>query len=91
LGVIGSPGSNDGQLNSPGGMATDEQGNLYVADWGNNRMQKFDSSGKFLFKWGSGGVGDGEFNGLADVALDGQGNVYVVDYFNNRIQKFRQR
>jgi DNA-binding beta-propeller fold protein YncE len=36
-----------------GGIAVDEQGNVYVADNGNQRIQKFDSSGNFLLKWGS--------------------------------------
>ena len=54
----------------------------------NNRIQKFDSSGNFITKWGSNGSGDGQFNGPQGVAVDGSGNVYVVDAYNHRIQKF---
>ncbi len=41
-----------GELNSPWGAATDAAGNVYVADAGSNRIQKFDSSGNFLRAWG---------------------------------------
>ena len=40
----GSFGSGDGQFNEPDGVAIDASGNVYVADTGNNRIQKFDSS-----------------------------------------------
>ena len=55
---------------------------------GNDRIQKFDSSGTFLTKWGSSGSGDGQFDGPVGVATDSSGNVYVADYDNHRIQKF---
>ena len=54
----GSSGTGDGQLDNPVGLATDSSGNLYVADSGNDRIQKFDSSGTFLRTWGW-GVDDG--------------------------------
>jgi len=43
----------DGQFSRPSGVAVDQDGNVYVADDGNNRVQKFDASGNFLSKWGS--------------------------------------
>lgn len=85
-------GSGDGQFgNNPdkfGDMAVDAQGNVYVTDPGNNRIQKFDSNGKFLFAWGKQGTGDGEFAVPAGVAVDAQSNVYVVDNKSSTIQKF---
>jgi DNA-binding beta-propeller fold protein YncE len=61
---------------------------MYVADWGNNRVQKFDSNGKFLTKGGTTGSGDGQFDEPTAIALDSSGNVYVVDRGNSRIQLF---
>ena len=90
----GSAGSGDGQFgtqnfyNGPNGIAVDGAGNVYVADTGNSRVQKFDGNGNFLAKWGSAGSGDGQFNIVYDVSVDVSGNIYVIDYGNNRIQKF---
>ncbi len=72
----------------PAGIAVDGAGNVYVADSGNNRIQKFDSSGTYLTQWGTSGTGNGQFNSPFGVAVDTQGNVYVVDTGNYRIQKF---
>jgi DNA-binding beta-propeller fold protein YncE len=94
LSITGDP----NPLNDPSGMALDAQGNLYVADTLNHRIQVFDSDGQFLTTWGSEGSGDGHFHfiygdpshnlALGAVAVDGQGNVYVADGGNARIQKF---
>ena len=62
-------------------------GNVYVSDRSNNRIQKFDSSGTFITKWGSYGTGDGQFRYPSGVAEDSSGNVYVADEGNHRIQK----
>jgi len=85
---IGSRGLGDGQFISPQGIALDRSGNIYVADTGNNRIQKFSPDGVFLEKWGSYGSGDGQFILPGDVKVDKSGNVYVADTGNNRIQKF---
>jgi hypothetical protein len=45
---FGTPGNGPGQLNTPHGIASDNQGNIYVADRGNRRIQVFDPSGKVL-------------------------------------------
>ena len=66
----------------------DSSGNVYVSDRYNHRIQKFDSSGNFLLKWGSFGTGDGQFARPRGNAVDSSGNVYVVDAYNHRIQKF---
>ena len=69
-------------------MATDAAGNVYVADFGNHRIQKFSSAGTYLAQWGSYGSGDGQFSTPRGVATDAAGNVYVADQGNHRIQKF---
>ena len=92
----GSQGSADGQFFGPVQAATDSSNNVYVADNGNDRVQKFSSTGAFLAKWGSNGPADGQFGvpGPTAVATDPAGNVYVADHgsplepVNDRIQKF---
>src|SRR5262249_12169883 len=59
----GNAGSGDGEFNSPIGVAVDANGNVFVADWENQRVQKFTNTGAFLAKWGSAGSGDGQFSG----------------------------
>jgi len=44
----GEPGTGPGQLNTPHSIATDDAGNVYVADRGNGRIQVFDGDGKYL-------------------------------------------
>ena len=74
-------------FNSPHGIAIDVGGNIYVADEGNNRIQKFSPDGALITRWGSYGIGDGQFNRPSCIAIDGNGNVYVTEW-NSRIQKF---
>jgi sugar lactone lactonase YvrE len=71
-----------------GGIAIDENGNVFVADHDNNRIQKFTSDGQFITRWGSQGFADGEFNKPNDIATFGSEAIYVADSQNNRIQKF---
>ncbi len=86
--TFGGPGSGDGQLSSPRGAAVDSSGNLYVAEYGNSRIQKFDGSGAYVTDWGSNGSGDGQMNQPYDVTVAPDGSVYVADTANHRIQKF---
>jgi DNA-binding beta-propeller fold protein YncE len=86
--VIGRQGGVRGQFVAPAGMAVDAEGNVYVADSGNHRIQKFDSALNFLGAFGSAGGGDGQFNEPWSVAVDAEGNIYVADTWNHRIQKF---
>ena len=89
----GSEGTGPGQFRIPDGIAVDLAGDVYVTDRENNRVQKFDSTGRLLAIWGrnggdgSLGLGAGEFNGPYAVATDGVGDVYVLDSRNNRVQK----
>ena len=85
----GSYGVGNGQFSNAHSVATDQGGNIYVADgYEGNRIQKFDGSGTFLTAWGSPGSGNGQFANPYGVATDGSGNVYVADSGNQRIQKF---
>lgn len=81
-------GSGDGQLKSPADVAVDTQGNLWIVDKSNNRIEKFDSSGKYLAKFGSLGAGNGQFNRPTAIAIATNGDLLVTDSGNGRIQRF---
>ena len=87
-GHLGRIGERRGELFKPGHAAVDRQGRVYVADWGNSRIQVFDGEGRFLAAWGGIGSDAGELNGPNSLVLDGAGNVYVTDDGNDRVQKF---
>lgn len=72
---------------SPGGIAIDGDGNLYVTDSGNNRVLKVSEYGSYLVEWGSSGDGDGQLDNPAAIGVNA-GVVCVVDYNNHRIQLF---
>ena len=74
-------------FSKPRGVAVGASG-IYVADFGNDRIKKFDSNGNLLLQWGSYGFGNGQFNLPNDITIDGDGNVYVLETSSNRVQKF---
>jgi len=99
----GTSGSGSGQFSlydgggSAGGIAVYNAGSvLYVADTGNNRIQKFDLNGNYLLQWGSLGTGNGQFRYPCGIAVNNTGYVFVSDTFNddtnniwyNRIEEF---
>lgn len=86
--VIGGPGIAPGQFQQPDGLAVDKDGNLYVADSKNNRVQVFKPDGHYLASFGLSGNREGEMSEPWGVAVDSDGNVYVADTWNWRIQKF---
>jgi sugar lactone lactonase YvrE len=84
----GTAGSAKGEFSLPLGLTLDSSGRIYVAEFGNNRIQMFKGNGALVKAWGTLGTGDGQFNGPSDVAVDNAGHIYVVDTNNRRIQKF---
>ena len=86
------------RFSHPFGIAIDAEGNLYVADSGNNRIRKITPEGEVstlagsgkLFAVGSFADGQGNaarFKWPLGIAIDMAGNLYVADTFNNRIRK----
>jgi DNA-binding beta-propeller fold protein YncE len=86
--VIGSAGAAPGQFNSPRGLAVAPDGNVYVVDSGNARVDSFDSTGKFIRSFGSSGTATGEFQEPWGIAIARTGDVYVADTWNHRVQWF---
>ena len=84
-------GADMGRFDVPWGITTDQDGNVYVSDTSNARIQKFQADGQPLLKWGRDGSFDGAFFFPRGVAVDFVGNIYVADESNNRIQKFDTR
>jgi hypothetical protein len=60
--AIGKSDSGNGQFSYPSGVAIDASGNAWVVDGENNRVQKFNSKGEYLSKFGSGGSGNGQLS-----------------------------
>ena len=76
-----------GQFISPTGIAAFENF-VYVVDEKQFTVQKFDSDGNFVLKWGEYGSKPGQFNMARGIGVDSNGFVYVADTLNHRIQKF---
>lgn len=84
----GSFGINDaGYFSHPQFLAVDDDGNIYVSDLGNKRIQKFSSDGQHVAEWGKSGKLSGEFHYPSGVAVSDD-SVFVADRELNRIQKF---
>ena len=75
----GSWGTAPGQFKYPYGLTTDSQGNVYVADKQNDRIQKFTGNGAFLRQWGGFGHDPGQFDTPTGIAISTDGLVYVSD------------
>src|SRR5262245_48300564 len=86
----GSPGTEATDLREPADISIDANNTaIYIADKGNNRIQKFDYSGNLLQSWGTFGSSAGQFNAPGDVIVDLPNKyILVADIGNNRIQKF---
>ena len=75
---IGEAGSRPGQLRGASDAVVDSQGNIFVADSRNHRVQVFDlESGAHLWSFGQQGDGDGELNTPRSITID-QGNDCVL-------------
>jgi DNA-binding beta-propeller fold protein YncE len=83
----GGHGQGRGQFDSPRGISTDSAGNIFVADTGNGRIEKFSPSGAFLSTIGTKGSGHGQLSEPNGIAIDRGGNIYVADAGNHRVEK----
>lgn len=86
--IGGGSGSGDGQFQWPQSVAIHPGGDVYVADTGNDRVQKFDAEGHFIAAWGEQGSDSGQFLSPYGIAASSDGRVYVSDRDNHRIQVF---
>ena len=63
-------GSGEGEFKAPAGIGIDKNDNIYVTEIGNDRVQVFDKTGKFLTAFGKKGSGDGEFGNTHGMIVD---------------------
>jgi sugar lactone lactonase YvrE len=79
-----------GDFSKPAGVAVDAEGNLYVADTWNDRIEIFDADGQFVSTFGKPGDGPGYFSRPKGVAIDGDGHIWVADGMQDRVQVFNK-
>lgn len=82
------------RLTSPGDFAmptnavVDKDGNLYVTDTWNNRVEVFDADGQFIRSFGKSGDGPGRFARPKGIAIDSDGHIWVADAVQDTVQAF---
>ncbi len=75
-----------GEFRLPKDVAVDEEGNIYVLDTQNDRVQKFDNQGNFILEFGKHGRSKGEFMNPTGIFV--KDRIYITDTYNDRIQVF---
>jgi len=82
------PDDHDGEFYYPSRIAIGADDRVYVSDAYNNRVQVFDSSGRFLHSIGGMGLWGGRFRVASGLAVASDDSLFVADFYNNRIQHF---
>ena len=90
---LGKPGTEHtstvpGEFAKPVGVAVNQDGNVFVSDTWNNRIQVFDADGRFIRAFGEAGDGPGYFARPKGISIDSDGHVWIADAVQNRIQVF---
>lgn len=85
---IGRPGTGPGEFTIPGGVAVAGNGDMFVAEFKNQRVQQLKTDGTFIRQWGiTGEVGTlgGKLRYPTDVAISKDGTLFVADGYNDRV------
>jgi tripartite motif-containing protein 71 len=72
----------------PRDVATDAEGNVWVADTGTGRVVKYSATGALLREFGDMGSGPGQFTELTSIEIAANGDIFVADSGNRRVQRF---
>ena len=86
--AVWGDGGDDVSFSSPNAIAIDSLDNVYVTEFGGDRVQKFNSDGELLTQWGGSGSEPGQFRRPTGIAIDRFDQVYVAESGNSRVQKF---
>ena len=87
---FGTAGTGTGQLSQPYDVKVKSNGNLFVVDRANNRVQQFSPDGEWQASFGTAGTGTGQFSEPTGVAVGQGGLVFVTDSGNKRVQRWSQ-
>lgn len=79
-----------GDFSFPTNVAVDADGNVYVSDTFNDRVEIFDADGNFVREFGKAGDGPGYFARPKGIAVDSDHHVWVADSVTDRVQVFTQ-
>lgn len=87
---IGKPGENDGELRAPNAVTADRDGNIYVVDTGNQRVEIFNNKGKFKssFNGSDDGKGSSSLVNPRGIGIDSNGTIYLVNNLTHYIYGF---
>jgi RHS repeat-associated protein len=91
LSEFGKAGSEPGEFKEPRATALAPNGNIYVLDMGNSRIEEFTPSGHYEATFGVSGKGNGQLSAPFGFAVDSKGNVWVADTGNDRIEEFNSK
>jgi DNA-binding beta-propeller fold protein YncE len=83
--------SEPGTFSLPECVAVDHDGNVYVTDTFNNRIEIFDADGKFISAFGGNGDGPADLERPKGIAIDCDGHIWVVDAVQNLVKVFNQQ
>jgi DNA-binding beta-propeller fold protein YncE len=88
--TIGKPGEAEGEFRAPNSVTADEEGNIYVVDTGNQRVQIFDKTGKFkkMLNGSEDGKGTSTLVNPRGIDIDSRGFIYVVNNLTHFVYAF---
>lgn len=89
--IIAKRGNGDGELNLPRDATIAADGNLYIVDGGNFRVQVFNQQGDFVKSFGGIGRRSGQFSRPKGIGSDKNGNIYVADTAFGNFQIFNSQ
>jgi YD repeat-containing protein len=89
--AFGSVGTAPGQMRKPSDVLADAEGNVWVLDRLNSRVERFNAGGEFVSAFGAAGSGDGQLSLPNAMDMDAAGNIWVLDTGNSRVEKFSKQ